>query len=944
MSAKSDIKPVERTFYSPILDLLRDKGFQGVQEISPLNSRGYIDILLTYENRQYIIEVKISDKPKDWIDGIVQVYGYSKKYSTRNLIVICYPEDVTSPLFSLDKLREIAIDRSCKIISLTDEWHGFINLSVEQFFSTLQSYIDKNISSIQAIETTSKILKECIVLLSNLINKEFDDKKRFEDVLNHLTKNQGLFLSLCGHKDGIKEKTKLKNQVIDLLAYILVNQIIFYFLYSKKVEIEKDKVEELKGIDNILDLHKYFNQIKKVDFKPIYDIDVVSRIPTHGDIIDCINKIVKCLSPLRVDELKYDLYGKLIGRAMPKETREILASYYTKTNSAELLAKLLIENWDESVWDLACGSGTLLVSSYKRKKDIYEGFKRSLDKKEFNKLHKTFIQEQLTGTDIMPFACHLTGLNLSAQNLNTKTDFMRILNKNSLEIDLEKDNVVKEAYGEISNAIELVQKKQKTIQEFSEDSPTPITYSESKTFFLEKVDTVMINPPFTPYNNIPKEFRDEFFRPELIKIADKRVGLWSCFLVLADRLVKAGGKIGAIIPISFLRGRLSNRIRNYYLDNYSLEYIIKPKRKSSFSEDTTLTDLILIARKNPPEQSQETNIILLHKPVDLYTVSDIDGDFINRIKTVTGKEEENEHFTLIKVKQTELRKNSENLVTYMFGENLTNMKRINQVYEKIKNSDRTKVIESEKVQAGKQFRPKGKSKKSVIARRLAPSRVSRTNFYFDEESGGDILEYYDKKGKIHKKNKNDLRKTFRSLTGVNKLDITELYDYEILPDDHIEAKSQVLLAHKMRLDSDESYLISVYSKERILPTNALTMYFSENDIESRILTLYFSSIFYLTQFKRFDKKTTEGYLEIGEIDMGNMYIPDLERIPKKYVNKLLDYFNKNRQEGFPDIKTQLRDKVNKRVELDRLFIKALGVKISNQELNEIYETMLEEIS
>lgn len=148
----------------------------------------------------------------------------------------------------------------------------------------------------------------------------------------------------------------------------------------------------------------------------------------------------------------------------------------------------------------------------------------------------------------------------------------------------------------------------------------------------------------------------------------------------------------------------------------------------------------------------------------------------------------------------------------------------------------------------------------------------------------------------------------------------------------------------MRLDSDESYLISIYSKERILPTNALTMYFSENDIESRILTLYFSSILYLTQFKRFDKKTTEGYLEIGEIDMGNMYIPDLERIPKKYVNKLLDYFNKNRQEGFPDIKTQLRDKVNKRVELDRLFIKALGVKISNQELNEIYETMLEEIS
>ena len=103
MSAKSEIKPVERSFYAPILDLLRDMGFQGVQEISPLNAREYIDILLRYENRQYIVEVKISDKPKDWIDGIVQADGYSRKYSTRNLIVICYPEDVTSPLVSLDK-------------------------------------------------------------------------------------------------------------------------------------------------------------------------------------------------------------------------------------------------------------------------------------------------------------------------------------------------------------------------------------------------------------------------------------------------------------------------------------------------------------------------------------------------------------------------------------------------------------------------------------------------------------------------------------------------------------------------------------------------------------------------------------------------------------------------------------------------------------------------
>jgi hypothetical protein len=39
----------------------------------------------------------------------------------------------------------------------------------------------------------------------------------------------------------------------------------------------------------------------------------------------------------------------------------------------------------------------------------------------------------------------------------------------------------------------------------------------------------------------------------------------------------------------------------------------------------------------------------------------------------------------------------------------------------------------------------------------------------------------------------------------------------------------------MRLDSEESFLTSAYSKEKLLPTNALTMYFSENDAESKIV-------------------------------------------------------------------------------------------------------------
>lgn len=935
----SKIKPVERSFYKPILDIIENLGFQGSQEIGFDDKQGYIDILFTYERKSYILEVKVSDKPSDWIHGIVQAHRYSSKYGTRNIIVICYPEDVVSAVTHMPKINKLASDRTCKIISLTDEWQEFVNLSTKEFFSTLKSLIDKKISSIQAIELTSQILEESILILSKSINKEFADERLFSDLLTHLTRDQGLFLSLCKSTN----RNKLRNQVIDLLAYVLINQIIFYFLYSKNVQKNRDKIDELKKIDKIPDLHNYFNQIKKVDFKPIYDIDVVSRIPLKKDILDCINIIIECLSPLRVDEIKHDLYGKLIGRCIPKETRKVLASYYTKNNSAELLAQLLIERWDERIWDLACGSGTLLVSSYRRKKEIYTQLKGSPDKKESEKLHKKFIEEDLTGTDIMPFACHLTGLNLSAQNLETKTDFMRISNKNSLELsDVEKYEEVAEAYGELSNALEHVQSKQKRLYEFDHESPKPLIFSESRKFKLEKVDTIIINPPFTNYNDIPQSFRDEFFKQELKKIVGQTVGLWAYFLILADKWLNTSGKVGAIIPISFLRGKISERIREYYLNNYSLEYIIKPKSKSSFSEDSDLTDLILISRKTPPERTQRTNIILLQKQIDDYTMVDIDR-LSKSIKTVTDSNEETEDFTLIKINQSELIENKDTLITYFFAENLKDMRKINELYEKIKNSSKTKRIDTEKVQAGQSFRPKGTSKKRVIARKYSYSRVKRANFYFEIEGSGKILKYYSKDGKLYTKNKKELNKTLRTITGIDKFDVSRLYDYMIPARNDSNSKSQLMFAHKIRLNSNETFLVGVYSKDRILPTNALTIYFSKSDVESKILSLYFSSIFYLTQFKRLDKKTTEGYLEIGELDMRNIYIPDIDKMPNVDIDKLLHYFDRNRKKRFPSIITQLRDKTEERVELDKLFSGVLDIKLSDKELNDLYDTMLNEI-
>lgn len=939
---KHYLKPVERSFYVPILGFLKDMGFQGVSEVGIASLKEYMDILFRYNEREYIVEIKVSNTTEEMLEGIVQAYKYALNHGTKNIIVICYPNDVRNPVSDSEIINKISLDRSCRVISLTEEWHENIdNINLKTYFSTLQSIIDLEHSSILRVETASKILEESVKLLSNLINKEFNDSNLFEEMLTYLTKDQGLFLSLCNSEK--RSKIKLRNQVIDLLAYILINQILFYFVYSGKVKSGEYKVDSLKPIDTIQDLHIYFNQIKLIDFAAIYDIDVISRIPSHSNIINCVNNIIECLTPLKVDDLRYDLFGRLIGKSMPKETRDILASYYTKANSSEFIAKLLINKWDAKVWDLACGSGTLLVASYNRKKELYETLKGMLSKEEEKNLHKIFIQEQITGTDIMPFACHLTGLNLSAQNLYATTEFMRVCNKNSLEIDIEKNCDVEEAYGDMSNSLDKIQRKQKEIEDFNPDSSKPLPSTKSKTFKLEKVDTIIINPPFTQYNNIPHNFRNQFFRRELTNISGKRVGLWACFLVLADSLLIHGGKMGAIIHTNFLRGKFSKPIRDYFLDNYSIEYIIKPSRNSSFSEDTKITDIMLIAKKTPPDESHETNIILLKKPIDSYSVSDIDMDLVRKIETVITKKEENDHFTSIKIKQSELKEKKDNLACFMFGNSQKNMDLINTIYEKICSSEKTMQMHVDKIQAGIQFRPEGESKKRVIARKYTLNRIQRAKYHFIDDAENGILEYFDKDGKSYNIEESKLAKTFRTLVGIDRLDASELYDYLIPDEKDTKGKANVIFAHKMRLNSDNSFLTSVYFENKITPTNTLSMYFTDDNNVAKMLSMYFSSILYILQFKRFDKATTVGMFEIGEEDMKQIYIPNFEKISKKQFEDLLIYFEKYKQTKFQSIKIQLEKRIPERVELDRLFLKVLNIKFSDKELYDLYDVVYSEI-
>ncbi len=936
------LHPVERSLYAPILQLLEDMDFIVAQELK--NEKNYYDLLIKYEKNSYILEVKIDhkDDSKTLIDGIIQVYNYSIQYNTPNMIVISYPSFTSNKIDILQEVKERALNIHVESVILTENWHSYESkMNVEEIFSTLKNKIDQQIVATVRVETASSIIQQSVKALSKLLNKHYKNEKSLDEIKNHLTKDYGLFITLTNPKIG---KSKIRNQTIDLLAYILTNQILFYFFYSKQSGSVKGikKVPEIEKIKYLGELNNYFDRIRAIDYRPIYDIEVVSRIPSNADITQEINKLIECLIPLKLSEMKHDVYGRLIGNALPKETREILASYYTKTASADLLASLTIDKYDDTVWDLACGSGTLLVSSYERKIRLYQNIK-DISPTQKDILHKKFIENDLTGTDIMPFACHLSGLNLSAKNIRAPTNFIRIAVMNSLSIEsLESPISIKESYGDISDEIRRLRLSAKTLYDFVPHKVEII--SEPKTFLLNKVNCVVVNPPFTSIRQLPPMYKDEFIKKSTSNICGRRINLWGHFLVLTDKVLKVGGKIGAIIPISLLHGKDTLKLRKFYLTSYSIEYIIKSLVGKPFSEDSEFTDIIFIAKKGIPDSDHKVKIICLKEDLTEWSSTEIDN-LVRNIKSELNESNNKKEYLYYEVLQKELFDNVDNLMKYVFTNEIDFKNQSEKIYKILEKSNFTIKMDGGLIRDGHQLRPKGVVDRSVFTRdRISDKDVKFLLTFKPTDDTKDNLTYYNKKAATTSIiSKREVEKTLRTLVGINVYDITGKHDYVLKEKLNITDKGKLFIQNRLWLKSNNLFSMAVYTEDKYCPLNLLMLY-KGDEFSSKALTLYFNSIYYLIQFLMFTKQSTRGYLEIKQLDLKNMYIPDFDKIGEESKKLIGEYFNNIRSCNNKCILEQLKSSEKSRIELDIFMASILQLNVSKSELEQLYSLIYSHVT
>jgi hypothetical protein len=331
------------------------------------------------------------------------------------------------------------------------------------------------------------------------------------------------------------------------------------------------------------------------------------------------------------------------------------------------------------IGDLACGSGTLLTASYSALMRIATALKfyYELEDVDLDSTGKTLIEEGIYGIDALRYASQITAINLALigpgtiEKENIHTIYLGYLPEGvpggkrpwlgSLELLNNATRVgglLPFLEGGLRGVVEKV-----TLQEEKGEFSIPSQF-----------DMIIMNPPFTRatgrgeefkesakgkeglFGFIVEEYRDEVLeaykkvrstvREELRGIAKAlasslprtikdvielepkgleqylsigQAGEGLLFLHLAYKYVKQGGVIAFVLPRGLLAATSWFLARALLASKFHVKYVIisnDPKKGYNFSEGTSLSETLIVAKKVGAHHDDETTVFvnLLSKP------------------------------------------------------------------------------------------------------------------------------------------------------------------------------------------------------------------------------------------------------------------------------------------------------------------------------------------
>ena len=377
-----------------------------------------------------------------------------------------------------------------------------------------------------------------------------------------------------------------------------------------------------------------WREILKINYWPIFAIamDLLEQIDAGNArrILNNLEFTAGEVNALGVTN-SHDLTGRIFQQLI--SDRKYLATFYTRPESAALLARIAVSKLDGVDWadaaaigklrvaDFACGTGALLSA-------VYEQFANRLERAggAAADLHKPMMEDALYGCDVLPSAIHITGATLSGIQPQVGFDLSRLY---TMPYGRQADGGVK------IGSLELLQNEQMELDANTNDpalrtgsmgeETAAYTFTE---FPSDGFDIVIMNPPFT--RNVTHEgaYQGTFaaaFAAFGSTDADQKAmssrmaslkkdscyhgsaGMASAFAGLAHRKLKPGGVLALVLPLAASSGTSWQKFRRMLMSKYTdleaFSIAAHNGEDMAFSSDTGMAECLVIARKRGVDEN-----------------------------------------------------------------------------------------------------------------------------------------------------------------------------------------------------------------------------------------------------------------------------------------------------------------------------------------------------
>jgi hypothetical protein len=919
--------------------------------------------LLCLNAGSYPVEAKFSER--DLINAVAKVQNdYLKHYRILGIkggFAVLYPEQLTEPM-PTETVKALAARSKLKLVAMfpPEDARPFkvYEGNLRDIAKTLAEHILAPPEHVEpSIDYIMKMLRESVAYIANgLRNLKSGDLEGFfggKDVFKNILQYE-------------EEREYPVEELKSAAAYLLLNQLLFYHVLSRRRGGEFEEIDP-DGIKKPKDLNNYFKRVLNVDYRTVFSYDIASLIPP--EFVDQVRTMVNVIEGLSPEKVGGDLLGTIFHDLIPFETRKGIAAFYTNVLAAELLASLSIDSPDAKVADFAVGSGGLLVAAYRRKRSL-------LDRPFTPEDHRRFVEEELLGVDVMPFAANVAACHLALQSPEYFTNRVQVAVYDSTVLKPgDKIPTVAAAAPSYLTYFMFPEKRDKGVVRLGDEAPKEID--------LGRYDVVIMNPPFTRQERIPEEYKQVLynrFADEYRDCLHGQLGYYGYFILLADRFLDDGGRMALVLPATVLRITSCDGIREFLTERYDIEFIITTWHRAAFSEAAQFREILLVARKRPPDKAVRkggrlctvvTLKIIPRSHEEAYKLA----DQIRRFALEPSTEIlENESMVVYHVPQESLREKAHNLFPLIAFEN----RWLTDYWDRVVQKAGDKLVpfqhllhqSNAKAMEGIESRRGGKVQNLTISRRERAIKTSDV-WTVSEVKGKTILaenRFTQRKLSIPLR---ALKPALRRVSLVNAIDITRELDYVAVADfpdareflaagmekmkihsgfwnswrTYVEDRtSRLALVRRTDVSASGTCLLAFYSSVPFAPPGVAWSVDVKDD-EAKLLCLWFNSTINLLQTLLTRKETRGAFLQLDEYALEEALVPDFENIERGTIGKLLDVFDGIKDVRFPSILEQLEQEFSAREKIDKAILMALGFDEHNISLTlpKLYIALAEEI-